>query len=82
MVRDECLGIGLPRDDVIFNQDFYEDVLNHAHELELTLMVMPVRPLPLRPLREAFVERLEAGLRHVCSFLHPAFIPVHSLGCI
>jgi hypothetical protein len=56
---------GLPRDEVIFNQQFYEDVLDHAHLLELTLMVIPVRPLRFSSMRDAFLDRVDIGLRQV-----------------
>ncbi len=56
---------GLPRDDVIFRQDFYEDLLDNAHKLELTFMAQPVRPLPLRALRDDFIDRISLGMRQV-----------------
>ncbi|CAL8471588.1 g11130 [Coccomyxa elongata] len=56
---------GLPRDKVIFNQDFYEDLLDNAHKLELTIMALPVRPLPLQPLRDGFIDRISLGMRQV-----------------
>lgn len=52
---------------MIFNQEFYEDLLDNAHKLELTVMALPVRPLPLQPLRDGFIDRISLGMRQVVS---------------
>ncbi len=52
---------------MIFNQEFYEDLLDNAHKLELTIMALPVRPLPLQPLRDGFIDRISLGMRQVMS---------------
>ena len=56
---------GLPRDDVIFTQQFYDDILALAPELELTIMAVPSRPLPLKDTRDSLLQRLSLGLRQV-----------------
>lgn len=59
------LGAGLPRDDVILRQEYYEDMLNNANKLELTLMAVTARPLPLAGMRDALLERVELNMRQV-----------------
>lgn len=46
-------------------QEFFEDVLDNAARLELTVMAMPVRPLPLAALREDLCRRLGSRLGRV-----------------
>ena len=56
---------GLPRDDVIFSQAFYDDIIAAAPELELTIMAIPFRPRPLKDTRDALLQRLSLNLRQV-----------------
>ncbi len=65
LMRLMCARAGLPRDDVIFSQAFYDDILACAPELELTIMAIPSRPLPLKDTRDALLQRLSLGLRQV-----------------
>ncbi|KAK9818884.1 hypothetical protein WJX74_007574 [Apatococcus lobatus] len=44
--------------EVLMNQDFYDDVIENADALELTLMAIVSRPLAVAPLQEAFKGRL------------------------
>ena len=50
---------------MIGDPEFYEDVLDNAGALELTVMALPVRPLPLAALRESLVQRLAPRLGEV-----------------
>jgi len=43
---------------VIEHPDFFNDVLDNAAQLELTVLALPVRPVPLAPLRENLYQRL------------------------
>ncbi|KAK9822355.1 hypothetical protein WJX81_000239 [Elliptochloris bilobata] len=54
---------GRDPDQVIWDQDFYEDVLDNAHNIELTLMVQTLRPLPLAQLRRALTHRMSLSMR-------------------
>ena len=36
--------------EVLLNQDFYDDVIENADSLELTVMAIPARPLAVAPL--------------------------------
>ena len=56
---------GLPLEYVIGDSEFYEDVLDNAGALELTVMALPVRPLPLAALRENLIQRLAPRLGEV-----------------
>ncbi len=59
------LRAGLPLEYVIKGQEFFDDVLDNAAQLELTVMAMPVRPLPLAALRENLCQRLVSCIRRV-----------------
>ena len=59
--------LGLPLQYVMGELEFFEDVLDNAAQLELTVMAMPVRPLPLAPLRDNLCQRLTLRLGEVCS---------------
>ncbi len=63
---------GLPLEYVISEPEFFEDVLANAAQLELTVMAMPVRPLPLAPLQEDLCRRLTARLDEVRSPASPS----------
>ena len=58
---------GLPLEYVMGEPEFFEDVLDNAAQLELTVMAIPVRPLPLAPLRDNLCQRLTSRLGEVCS---------------
>lgn len=58
---------GLPLEYVMGEPEFFEDVLDNAAQLELTVMAVPVRPLPLAPLRDDLCQRLTSRLGEVCS---------------
>ncbi len=46
-------------------------MLNAAEKLELTLMAVTARPLPLAGMRDALLERVELNLRQVWQPLGP-----------
>ena len=56
---------------MIGDSEFYEDVLDNADKLELTVMALPVRPMPLAALRESLIQRLAPRLGEVCLQLSP-----------
>ena len=65
--------------------EFFEDVLDNAARLELTVMAMPVRPLPLAALREDLCRRLGSRLGGVgclilltCAAPHEAICPEYT----
>ena len=53
---------------MIGDSEFYEDVLDNADKLELTVTALPVRPLPLAALRKNLVQRLAPRLGEVRLF--------------
>lgn len=59
------LYAGLPVEYVIGHPDFFNEVLDNAAQLELTVMALPVRPVPLAPLREKLYQRLASQLGSV-----------------
>ena len=63
---------GLPLDYVIGGQEFFDDVLDNAARLELTVMAMPVRSLPLAALREGLCRRLASRVGRVSRLTYPA----------
>ena len=70
--RGADLHAGLPLEYVIGGQEFFDDVLDNAARLELTVMAMPVRPLPLAALREDLCRRLASRLGRVSRMTYPA----------
>ena len=56
---------------MIGDTEFFEDVLDNAGGLELTVMALPVRPLPLAALRESLIQRLTPRLGAVRLWLSP-----------
>eukprot|EP00887_Chlorella_sp_A99_P006802 scaffold2.g6802.t1 len=53
---------GREPDEVLSDGRFYYDILRHCHQMELTLMVLASRPLPLAPLRERLAGQLSDGV--------------------
>lgn len=46
-------------------QGFYEDMLDNAHALGLTLMAVAARPLPLASMRDGLLARVRIGMQQV-----------------
>lgn len=63
---------------VIEHPDFFSDVLDNAAQLELTVMALPVRPVPLAPLREKLYQRLASQLGSVSCCIPPVGLHRHS----
>ncbi|KAL4452610.1 hypothetical protein ABPG75_008272 [Micractinium tetrahymenae] len=50
---------------VLEDERFYLDCLRYAHQMELTLMVLTSRPLPLAATRRQFAAKLESSMKQL-----------------
>lgn len=50
---------------VLADERFYLDVLRRAHQMELTLIALTARPLPLAPMRQQLADKLEVSMKEL-----------------